>query len=40
MDRDAIIKIIEDYLLAFDSGDFSQVKFSSKIQFISLLSKA
>lgn len=37
MNRAEIIEIVEEYLCAFDSGDFSQVRFSSQMQFISPL---
>ncbi|MGK7925168.1 MAG: DUF4904 domain-containing protein [Spirulina sp.] len=39
MDKEQVLHLIEPYLLAFDSGDFSEVQFSSKMQFISPLRK-
>ncbi|ACK67120.1 conserved hypothetical protein [Rippkaea orientalis PCC 8801] len=35
MNREAVVKIIDQYLCAFESGNFSEVQFSSKMQFIS-----
>ena len=35
MDKEQYRKILEDYFKAFKTGDFSSVKFSSKIQFLS-----
>ncbi|MFW9257625.1 DUF4904 domain-containing protein [Nostoc sp. CALU 546] len=37
MNKAEIIEIIDEYLCAFNSGDFSQVQFSSQLNFISPL---
>src|SRR5262245_5883807 len=38
LDKETYRKIIEDYFRAFGTGDFSNVKFSSQIQFLSPIS--
>ncbi len=40
MDKEQYRVILEDYFKAFKTGDFSQVKFSSEIQFLSPLSQS
>ena len=38
LDKEIYGRIIEDYFRAFGTGDFSKVKFSSDIQFLSPIS--
>jgi hypothetical protein len=38
LDKEIYRRIIEDYFRAFWTGDFSNVKFSSDIQFLSPIS--
>ncbi|MEM7593493.1 MAG: DUF4904 domain-containing protein, partial [Cyanobacteria bacterium P01_A01_bin.83] len=40
MDKEQYRQILEDYFKAFKDGDFSQVKFSPKIQFLSPISQS
>ena len=40
MDKEQYRVILEDYFKAFKTGDFSQVKFSSEIQFLSPISQS
>ena len=40
MDKEQYRVILEDYFKAFKTGDFSQVKFSSEIKFLSPLSQS
>ncbi len=40
MDKEQYRVILEDYFKAFRTGDFSQVKFSSEIQFLSPISQS
>lgn len=40
MDKEQYRVILEDYFKAFGTGDFSQVKFSSEIQFLSPISQS
>ncbi len=40
MDKEQYRVILEDYFKAFRTGDFSQVKFSSEIKFLSPLSQS
>ncbi|MGB5632933.1 MAG: DUF4904 domain-containing protein [Waterburya sp.] len=40
MEKEQYRVILEDYFKAFKTGDFSQVKFSSEIQFLSPLSQS
>ena len=38
LDKETYRQIIEDYFRAFGTGDFSRVKFSSEVEFLSPLS--
>lgn len=40
MDKEKYRQILEDYFKAFKTGDFSQVKFSPEIQFLSPISQS
>ena len=40
MDKEQYRQILETYFKAFQTGDFSQVKFSSEIQFLSPISQS
>ena len=40
MDKEQYRQILEDYFKAFRTGDFSQVKFSTEIQFLSPISQS
>lgn len=40
MDKEQYRVILEDYFKAFKTGDFSEVKFSSEIQFLSPISQS
>ena len=40
MDKEQYRQILEDYFKAFKTGDFSQVKFSTEIQFLSPISQS
>lgn len=40
MDKEQYRVILEDYFKAFSTGDFSEVKFSSEIQFLSPISQS
>ncbi|MEM8673032.1 MAG: DUF4904 domain-containing protein [Cyanobacteria bacterium P01_G01_bin.67] len=40
MDKEQYRNILETYFKAFKTGDFSQVKFSSEIQFLSPISQS
>ncbi|MDJ0590621.1 MAG: DUF4904 domain-containing protein [Pleurocapsa sp. MO_226.B13] len=39
MDKEQYRQVLEDYFKAFKTGDFSRVKFSSEIQFLSPISQ-
>lgn len=38
LDKEAYRRIIEDYFRAFETGDFSNVQFSSQVEFLSPIS--